>query len=120
MAVLRVFGWVGSLAAMLAMSGCNPPSNSSSAAPVSTAQPVIALFTDFGTLGLLDKKDTINPDTNQPLATVQDDLNLRASAGISIFWKSPMGPLRFDFSQIIKKDHYDVTELFRFSTSTRF
>ena len=26
-----------------------------------------ALFTDFGTLGLLDKKDTINPDTNQPI-----------------------------------------------------
>ena len=75
---------------------------------------------DFGALGILDKADKINPDTNQPLATVQDDLNLRASAGISIFWKSPMGPLRFDFSQIIKKDHYDVTELFRFSTSTRF
>ncbi|MEO8925952.1 MAG: outer membrane protein assembly factor BamA [Caulobacteraceae bacterium] len=79
-----------------------------------------ALFTDFGTLGILDKAEKINPNTNLPLTTVQDDLGLRASAGISIFWKSPMGPLRFDFSQIIRKDSYDKTELFRFSTSTRF
>ncbi|MDQ2860097.1 MAG: outer membrane protein assembly factor BamA [Pseudomonadota bacterium] len=79
-----------------------------------------ALFTDFGTLGILDRAEKINPNTNQPLTTVQDDLGLRASAGISIFWKSPMGPLRFDFSQIIRKDSYDKTELFRFSTSTRF
>jgi outer membrane protein insertion porin family len=80
----------------------------------------LAVFSDFGTLGLLDKKDLINPDTNQPLATVEDDLGLRASAGLSVTWKSPMGPLRFDFSQIIRKDHYDVTQLFRFSTATNF
>jgi outer membrane protein insertion porin family len=79
-----------------------------------------SLFTDFGTLGVLDKKDKTNPDTNLPLNTVQDDLAFRATAGISIFWKSPMGPLRFDFSQIIKKAPYDKTELFRFSTSTKF
>lgn len=79
-----------------------------------------ALFTDFGTLGLLDRADKINPNTNQVLTTVQDDLGFRASAGISIFWKSPAGPLRFDFSQIIRKDPYDQTELFRFSTETRF
>jgi outer membrane protein insertion porin family len=80
----------------------------------------LAVFTDFGTLGLLDKKDKTNPDTNLPLATVQDDLFFRATAGISVFWKSPMGPLRFDFSQIIRKDSYDKTELFRFSTTTSF
>ncbi len=79
-----------------------------------------ALFSDFGTLGVLDRAEKVDPNTNQPLLTVQDDLGLRASAGISIFWKSPMGPLRFDFSQIIRKDSYDKTELFRFSTSTRF
>ncbi|HEY5073014.1 MAG TPA: outer membrane protein assembly factor BamA [Caulobacteraceae bacterium] len=79
-----------------------------------------ALFSDFGTLGILDRQNKINPNTNLPLLSVQDDLGLRASAGISIFWKSPMGPLRFDFSQIIRKDSYDKTELFRFSTSTRF
>ena len=79
-----------------------------------------SLFTDFGTLGLLDRANKINPNTNQPLIAVKDDLGFRASAGISIFWKSPLGPLRFDFSKIIRKDSYDRTELFRFSTSTRF
>jgi len=79
-----------------------------------------ALFTDFGTLGVLDRANKIDPNTNLPLTAVRDDLGLRASAGISIFWRSPLGPLRFDFSRIIKKDYYDRTELFRFSTSTRF
>ncbi len=79
-----------------------------------------SLFTDFGTLGVLDRANKVNPNTNAPLAFVRDDLGLRATAGVSVFWKSPLGPLRFDFSKIIKKDIYDRTELFRFSTSTRF
>lgn len=78
-----------------------------------------ALFTDFGTVGLLDQKDKldINGKVNP---AVHDDLSLRASAGLSIFWKSPMGPIRFDFSQILSKEDYDRTETFRFSTSTKF
>ncbi|HEY7899886.1 MAG TPA: outer membrane protein assembly factor BamA, partial [Caulobacteraceae bacterium] len=79
-----------------------------------------ALFTDFGTEGLLDRKDKTDPDTHLPLPTVVDNLAFRATAGISIFWKSPMGPLRFDFSQIIRKQPYDRTQLFRFSTATTF
>jgi outer membrane protein insertion porin family len=71
-------------------------------------------------VGLLDKADKINTDTNQPITTIRDDLDLRASAGLSVFWRSPLGPLRFDFSQIIHKDSYDHTLLFRFSTATRF
>jgi len=31
-----------------------------------------------------------------------------------------MGPLQFDFSQVLAKERYDKTELFRFSTATRF
>jgi outer membrane protein insertion porin family len=80
----------------------------------------LAVFTDFGTEGILDKKDKTNPDTHLPIPTVVDNLAFRATAGISIFWKSPMGPLRFDFSQIIRKAPYDRTQLFRFSTATSF
>lgn len=79
-----------------------------------------ALFSDIGTLGLLDDEAKINPNTNLPLTSVKDDLSLRASVGVSIFWKSPMGPLRFDISQVLAKEDYDKTEAFRFSTSTRF
>jgi outer membrane protein insertion porin family len=78
-----------------------------------------ALFTDFGTLGMLDDKDKMKADgTRDPF--IYDDLSLRASAGLSIFWRSPMGPIRFDFSQVLAKEDYDKTETFRFSTSTRF
>jgi outer membrane protein insertion porin family len=49
-----------------------------------------------------------------------DNMALRASAGLSIFWRSPMGPIRFDFSRVLAKEDYDKTETFKFSTSTRF
>jgi outer membrane protein insertion porin family len=79
----------------------------------------MALFTDIGTLGLLDDADLRQPDgTRDP--NIKDDLALRASVGVSIFWRSPMGPLRFDLSQVLAKEDYDNTQAFRFSTSTRF
>jgi outer membrane protein insertion porin family len=78
-----------------------------------------AVFSDFGTLGLLDSKDKITANGQRdPL--IFDNMALRASAGVSIFWKSPMGPIRFDFSRVLAKQPYDKTETFRFSTSTSF
>jgi outer membrane protein insertion porin family len=50
----------------------------------------------------------------------KDAASLRASAGLSVFWDSPFGPIRFDFSQILRKEEYDRTQSFRFSTSTNF
>lgn len=78
-----------------------------------------ALFSDFGTLGKLDAEDK-RTITGALDPNVRDDLSLRASAGLSVFWRSPMGPIRFDFSRILTKEDYDRTETFRFSTSTRF
>ena len=78
-----------------------------------------ALFVDVGTLGQLDDRDQLNAaggiDPN-----IRDDLSLRAAAGLSVFWDSPLGPIRFDFSQVLAKEDYDNTETFRFSTNTRF
>ena len=79
-----------------------------------------ALISDIGTLGILDRASKFDPLTNLPLTTVKDDLALRASIGISVFWKSPLGPLRFDIAQPVAKTPYDVTQVFRFSTNTRF
>jgi len=104
-----------------------------------------ALFSDFGTLGKLDKSDKVyqvgdvdcltptKASPTDPTQTVpnyatpgtrntciRDDLSFRASAGLSVFWKSPMGPIRFDFSRVLAKEDYDKEETFRFSTSTRF
>jgi outer membrane protein insertion porin family len=80
-----------------------------------------ALFLDVGTLGRVDDSDKLtraNPPMVDP--NIRDDLSLRASAGVSVFWDSPLGPIRFDFSQVLAREDYDNTETFRFSTNTRF
>jgi len=91
------------------------------------------LFAEAGSVGLLDDDD-IDPPVEfvtrpgqyngigavNAVRRIEDDLSLRATAGISIGWDSPFGPIQFDFSQILKKEEYDRTETFRFSTQTRF
>lgn len=88
-----------------------------------------AIFADFGTVGLLDDRfDTLffDPDGAGPLQigdndpNIADDLALRASVGVSVFWKSPMGPIRFDLSHVLASEDYDKTETFRFSTFRQF
>jgi outer membrane protein insertion porin family len=86
-----------------------------------------AIFTEFGTVGLLDAADKnrrlVDPTgRGDPfnVLVVDDSPSLRASAGVSIFWDSPFGPIRFDFSKILAQEEYDRTEEFRFATNTRF
>ncbi|PZT99748.1 outer membrane protein assembly factor BamA [Brevundimonas sp.] len=78
-----------------------------------------SLFADVGTLGVLDDRYKLTT-TGTTNANIADELSLRASAGVSIHWKSPMGPIRFDISKVLSKEDYDKTESFRFSTSTQF
>ena len=79
-----------------------------------------SLFADFGTIGMLDDRYKTDTTTGLPNANIVDDLALRAAAGVSIHWRSPMGPIRFDLSKVLSKEDYDKTETFRFSTSTQF
>ncbi len=79
-----------------------------------------SLFTYAGTIGQLDDKITKDQTTGVRLPNIRDDLALRASAGLSVFWTSPLGPIRLDFSQILASQKYDKTEAFRFSTNTQF
>jgi outer membrane protein insertion porin family len=51
---------------------------------------------------------------------VADDPNIRLSAGASIIWNSPFGPLRFDFAYPILKNSYDRTQFFQFGGGTHF
>ena len=78
-----------------------------------------SVFTEFGTLGLLDSPDQIDEGTAGTAFTI-DDMALRASAGVSIFWDSPFGPVRFDFAEAFIREDYDRAEFFRFSTRTGF
>lgn len=71
------------------------------------------LFSDNGTLKKVDP-------INRQLTEVADSGSLRSSYGLSIAWSSPMGPIRFDFSRVAKKEQYDRTQAFRFSFGTNF
>ncbi|MDC0145967.1 outer membrane protein assembly factor BamA [Amylibacter sp.] len=69
------------------------------------------LFIDTGSLWGLD---------NTASGRVDDSANIRSAAGVSIFWDSAIGPLRFNWSRPIKRETYDVIENFRFTIDTRF
>jgi outer membrane protein insertion porin family len=49
-----------------------------------------------------------------------DSSFVRSSAGASIIWDSPFGPLRFDFAYPITKTGYDRTQFFAFGGGTHF
>lgn len=105
-----------------------------------------SLFSDFGTVGLVDDSSkflnsiAFDDEENNGVGNgipdfavdidptagtlfvepVQDDLSLRISAGASVSWDSPFGPVRFDFAKVLRKEFYDRTEGFRFSAGTSF
>ncbi|WAC29085.1 outer membrane protein assembly factor BamA [Ancylobacter sp. SL191] len=51
---------------------------------------------------------------------VADSDSIRSSVGVSLIWKSPFGPLRFDYAWVLTKEDYDQTQAFRFSGGTKF
>ena len=44
----------------------------------------------------------------------------RAAVGASIFWTTPIGPLRFNFSQALQKEDYDLEQNFDLTIQTNF
>ncbi len=75
-----------------------------------------SLFTDFGTLGKIDGPRP----TCTALSCVRDDLSFRASAGVSVAWKSPFGPIQISLGIPLAKAKYDRTEFIHFSAGTGF
>ena len=69
------------------------------------------LFYDIGNLWSLKMS---NNDV------LYEDGSWRQAIGASIFWKTPIGPLRFNFSDVLKKEQYDRDESFDLTISTRF
>ncbi|MFD0987250.1 outer membrane protein assembly factor BamA [Methyloligella solikamskensis] len=73
-----------------------------------------AVFVDAGSLY----------DASSLAKNLADDLadsdDLRASAGFSVIWASPLGPLRADIAHAFLHTDYDELEVFRFGASTNF
>lgn len=71
------------------------------------------LFADAGSVWGLD-------DTNGYGVTVDDGMHIRAAVGASVFWTTPIGPLRFNFAKALKKEDYDEEQAFDLTISTKF
>lgn len=72
------------------------------------------VFADFGAVwGLDDVSGTGG-------SIVDDDFHLRSAIGVSVFWDTALGPLRFNFSKALMKEDYDVERPFDVTISTNF
>jgi outer membrane protein insertion porin family len=71
------------------------------------------LFFDVGSVWGLD-------DKAGSAGAVDDSLRLRSSVGVSIFWDTPVGPLRFNLSRALQKESYDKEQSFDLTISTQF
>jgi len=77
------------------------------------------LFLDVGSVWGMDNPGAICA----PGVTVDcviNDRSLRAAAGVSLFWNSPMGPLRFNFATPVVREDYDQFRRFDLTMATRF
>jgi outer membrane protein insertion porin family len=59
-------------------------------------------------------------DNTAGFAAVDDTAKIRAAAGVSLFWETALGPLRFNWSRPLQKEDYDTVENFRFTVQARF
>lgn len=107
--------------------------------PVGLPQLLGSLFVEAGTVGVLDETFQYNIITDPGTSGLSagdscegvtaagvicqrtlDTLSPRVTAGASIFWESPFGPIRFDFTQPLVKETFDDRQSFQFTTRTRF
>jgi outer membrane protein insertion porin family len=73
-------------------------------------------FLDIGSVWSLD-----NVNGGPAGADLVDDSFIpRATVGLSVFWNTPIGPLRFNFSRALKKEDYDKEQSFDLTVSTTF
>ncbi len=83
----------------------------------------LGLFTDFGTVGKVDNVIRVcTPNTISSQGTCdKDNLAFRASAGISLGWQSPFGPIQIGTWRCpISKPAMTGLQIIHLSTATGF
>lgn len=77
-----------------------------------------AVFTDAGSLFGTDAQKFaaayVAKHGGTNTLVVQDSAIVRASTGAGLSWDSPVGPLRVDFSYVLKKAPFDKTQIVNF------
>ena len=62
----------------------------------------------------------LNNTTGANGVEVDDSMHPRAAVGLSLFWTTPIGPLRMNFSKAVEKQDYDEVQNFDLTLSTKF
>jgi outer membrane protein insertion porin family len=75
------------------------------------------VFADIGSVWGVDNTAGINMTSG---GVDSNKMHVRATVGVSVFWESPLGPLRFDFSRPLRKQAWDKPQNFDLSIVTRF
>ena len=81
----------------------------------------LGAFFDAGSVwGLDDTAINTATGASTPSKVSYSDFTLRAVAGVSIFWSTPIGPLRFNWTDAVKKEPGDIEQTFDLTVSTSF
>jgi outer membrane protein insertion porin family len=70
------------------------------------------VFVDYGSVW--DVGNTFGEDV------IYNDFTPRTVAGVSLFWKTPLGPLRFNFTEALDSETFDNPKWFDITISTGF
>ncbi len=75
-------------------------------------------FLDIGSLWGLDSTGLI--PRNETTGVASSGMKIRSVLGFSIFWKTSVGPLRFNFTKVLSGPSYDQPEKFSLSIGRSF
>ncbi len=76
------------------------------------------LFYDVGSLWGVESSSKAS--LSDPSALLYEDMSLRQTVGFSLFWSTPIGPLRFNFMDVLDAEDHDKTETFELTVSSKF
>lgn len=77
------------------------------------------VFFDVGSVWSLDNVDG-GANGSDGLDLVDDSFHLRSSVGVSVFWTTPIGPLRFNLAKALDTQPGDEERVFDLTLSTSF
>jgi outer membrane protein insertion porin family len=82
----------------------------------------LGLPEEYGITGgvFLDVGSVWGLDNTAGTSTVDDSMKLRSAVGFGLDWKTPIGPLRFNFTKALRKEDYDREQTFDLTISTKF
>lgn len=71
-------------------------------------------FIDYGSVWDIGRAEPAGSNV------IYNDYSARAVAGLSLFWDTPIGPLRFNFTEALEAEEFDSPKSFDVTVSTSF